>query len=158
MDQPDDDDDAVEDVVGVPDVAEQAEGQQHEAHLQDEHAGENDVADLQHVGQLLGLERERGGGSGGGVKSNTEGKSVKRQADLRSRKATLSSFHFTFSASRSSNTMLHVNGFQTQAASLRSAAFEVRIGRTDTSAQGAVPNSPQVEGPSKCVLQMRTTF
>lgn len=59
VDQPDDDDDAVEDVVGVPDVAEQAEGQQHEAHLQDEHAGENDVADLQHVGQLLGLEREQ---------------------------------------------------------------------------------------------------
>lgn len=52
---PDDDDDAVEDVVRVPDVSEQAEGQQHEAHLQDEHAGENDVADLQHVGQLLGL-------------------------------------------------------------------------------------------------------
>lgn len=56
---PDDDDDAVEDVVRVPDVAEQTEGQQHEAHLQDEHAGEHDVADLQHVRQLLGLARGR---------------------------------------------------------------------------------------------------
>lgn len=55
---PDDDDDAVEYVVGVPDVSKQAEGQQHEPHLQDKHAGENDVADLQDVGQLLGLQRD----------------------------------------------------------------------------------------------------
>lgn len=55
---PDDDNDAVEYVVRVPDVSEQAEGEQHETHLQDKHAGENDVADLQDVGQLLGLERE----------------------------------------------------------------------------------------------------
>lgn len=53
---PDDDDDAVEYVVGIPDVSEQAEGEQHETHLQDKHAGENDVTDLQDVGQLLGLE------------------------------------------------------------------------------------------------------
>lgn len=52
---PDDDDDAVEYVVGVPDVSKQAEGQQHEPHLQDKHAGENDVADLQDVRQLLRL-------------------------------------------------------------------------------------------------------
>lgn len=56
---PDDNNDAVEYVVRVPDVSKQAEGQQHEAHLQDEHAGENDVADLQHVSQLLGLGEER---------------------------------------------------------------------------------------------------
>lgn len=43
---PDDNDDAVEYVVWVPDVSKQAKGQQHEAHLQDEHAGENDVTDL----------------------------------------------------------------------------------------------------------------
>lgn len=61
MELPDDDDDAVKDVVRVPDVAEQAEGQQHEAHLQDEHAGEHDVADLQHVRQLLGLPRKHEG-------------------------------------------------------------------------------------------------
>lgn len=56
---PDDNNDAVKYVVRVLDVSKQAEGQQHEAHLQDEHAGENDVADLQHVSQLLGLEEER---------------------------------------------------------------------------------------------------
>lgn len=56
---PDDNNDAVEYVVRVLDVSKQAEGQQHEAHLQDKHAGENDVADLQHVSQLLGLGEER---------------------------------------------------------------------------------------------------
>lgn len=55
---PDDDNYAVEYVVRVPDVSEQAEGEQHETHLQDEHAGENDVADLQDVSQLLGLGQE----------------------------------------------------------------------------------------------------
>lgn len=55
---PDDDNDAVEYVVRVPDVSEQAEGEQHETHLQDKHAGENDVTDLQDIGQLLGLEQE----------------------------------------------------------------------------------------------------
>lgn len=53
---PDDDNDAVEYVVRVPDVSEQAKGEQHEAHLQDKHTGENDVTDLQDIGQLLGLE------------------------------------------------------------------------------------------------------
>lgn len=43
---PDDNNDAVEYIVRVPDVSKQAEGQQHEAHLQDKHAGENDVTDL----------------------------------------------------------------------------------------------------------------
>lgn len=54
-DRPDDDDDAVKDVVGVPQVLEEAEGRQLEDHLQREHAGEDDVADLQDVGQLLRL-------------------------------------------------------------------------------------------------------
>ena len=52
---PDDDDDAVEDVVGVPEVVEEAEGGELQDHLQGEHAGEHDVADLQHVGQLVRL-------------------------------------------------------------------------------------------------------
>lgn len=52
---PDDDDDAVKDVVRVPQVVEGAEGGELEDHLQREHAGEHDVADLQNVGQLLGL-------------------------------------------------------------------------------------------------------
>lgn len=60
---PDDDNDAVKYVVRVPDVSKQAEGEQHETHLQDKHAGENNVTDLQDVGQLLGLEWEAGGHS-----------------------------------------------------------------------------------------------
>ena len=43
---PDDNYDAVEDVVWVPDVSKQAKSQQHEAHLQDKHTGENDITDL----------------------------------------------------------------------------------------------------------------
>lgn len=57
LELPDDDNDAVKYVVRVPDVSEQAEGEQHETHLQDKHAGENDVTDLQDVSQLLGLDR-----------------------------------------------------------------------------------------------------
>lgn len=57
---PDDDDDAVEDVVRVPQVLKEAEGCELQDHLQREHAGEHDVADLQNVGQLVGL----GGGRG----------------------------------------------------------------------------------------------
>lgn len=52
---PDDDDDAVEDVVGVAQVIEEPEGGQLQEHLQGEHAGEDHIADLQDVGQLLGL-------------------------------------------------------------------------------------------------------
>lgn len=52
---PDDDDDAVEDVVRVAQVVEEPEGGQFQEHLQGEHAGEDHVADLQDVGQLLGL-------------------------------------------------------------------------------------------------------
>lgn len=43
---PDDNNDAIKDVVWVPYVSKQAESQQHEAHLQDKHAGEHYVADL----------------------------------------------------------------------------------------------------------------
>lgn len=52
---PDDDNDAVKDVVGVAQVVEEPEGGQLQEHLQGKHAGEDHVADLQDVGQLLGL-------------------------------------------------------------------------------------------------------
>ena len=52
---PDDDDDAVEDVIGVAQVVEEPEGGQLQQHLQGKHAGEDHIADLQDVGQLLGL-------------------------------------------------------------------------------------------------------
>lgn len=54
---PDDNDDAVKYVVRIPDVAKQAESQQHESHLQNKHAREDDVADLKHIRQLLWLEK-----------------------------------------------------------------------------------------------------
>lgn len=63
---PDDDDDAVEDVVGVAQVVEEPEGGQLQEHLQGKHAGEDHVADLQDVGQLLGL---RGIGAATGAQS-----------------------------------------------------------------------------------------
>lgn len=43
---PDDNNDAVKDVVWVPDVSKKAKSQQHEAHLQDKHTGEDYVTDL----------------------------------------------------------------------------------------------------------------
>lgn len=52
---PDDDNDAVEDVVRVSQVVKEPEGSQLQDHLQGEHAGEDYVTDLQDVGQLLGL-------------------------------------------------------------------------------------------------------
>lgn len=61
---PDDHDDAVEDVVGVPDVAQRAAGQKLQQHLQGKHAGEDNVADLQGVGQLVGLQVGRGQSGG----------------------------------------------------------------------------------------------
>lgn len=56
---PDDDDDAVKDIVGVPQVLKEAKGGELQDHLQREHAGENDVADLQDVGQFVGLKGRR---------------------------------------------------------------------------------------------------
>lgn len=52
---PDDHNDTVENVVRVPDVAQRATCQQLQQHLQGEHAGEHDVADLQGTGQLIRL-------------------------------------------------------------------------------------------------------
>lgn len=52
---PDDDDNAVEDVVRVSQVVKEPEGGQLQDHLQGEHAGEDHVADLQDVCQLLWL-------------------------------------------------------------------------------------------------------
>lgn len=54
---PDNDDDAIKDVVRVPQVLEKAERRELEDHLQREHAGEDDVADLQHVGEFLRLKK-----------------------------------------------------------------------------------------------------
>lgn len=58
---PDDDDDAVEAVVGVLDVAKEAQGHELEQHLQAEQAGKHHVADFQYISQLLRL-REEGRG------------------------------------------------------------------------------------------------
>lgn len=55
---PDDDDDTVEAVVGVLDVAKEAQGQELEQHLQAEQAGKHHVADLQYISQLLRLREE----------------------------------------------------------------------------------------------------
>lgn len=52
---PDDNDDAVKNVVRVVQVVEAPEGGELEDHLQGEHTGEDDVADLQDVSQLLRL-------------------------------------------------------------------------------------------------------
>lgn len=52
---PDDDNDSIEDIVGVPQVAEGAERGELEDHLQGEHAGEDDVADLQNISELIRL-------------------------------------------------------------------------------------------------------
>lgn len=54
---PDDDNDAVKAVVGVLDVAKQAESQELQQHLKTEEAGEHHVTDLQNVCQLLRLKR-----------------------------------------------------------------------------------------------------
>ena len=63
---PDDDNDAVEDVVGVAQVVEEPEGSQLQQHLQGKHAGEDHIADLQDVGQLLRLWGCWGRGQGPG--------------------------------------------------------------------------------------------
>lgn len=53
--RPDDDNDAVEDVVRVPQVLKEAKSCELKDHLQGEHAGEDNVTDLQDVGQLFRL-------------------------------------------------------------------------------------------------------
>lgn len=53
--RPDDDNNAIKDVIGVPQVLKEAKSSQLEHHLQGEHAGEDNVADLQDIGQLFGL-------------------------------------------------------------------------------------------------------
>lgn len=55
---PDDDDDTVEAVVGVLDVAKEAQGHELEQHLQAEQAGKHHVADFQYISQLLRLREE----------------------------------------------------------------------------------------------------
>lgn len=57
---PDYNDDAIEDVVGILDVAEGTVDKQLQQHLQGKEAGEDDVADFQGVGKLLGLEGRAG--------------------------------------------------------------------------------------------------
>lgn len=61
---PDDNDDAVENVVRVVQVVETSEGSQLQDHLQGEHAGEDDVANLQNVSQLLWLREKAMDGRG----------------------------------------------------------------------------------------------
>ncbi len=53
--KPDDDNDAVKDVIGVPQVLKESKSCQLQDHLQGEHAGEDYVADFQDIGQLLRL-------------------------------------------------------------------------------------------------------
>lgn len=54
---PDDHDDAIEDIVGVLDVAKRPVNQHLQQHLQREQAGEHDVTYLQCIGQLIRLEK-----------------------------------------------------------------------------------------------------
>lgn len=53
--RPDDDNDAVKDVVRIPQVLKEAKRCELKDHLQGEHAGEDNVTDLQDVGQLFRL-------------------------------------------------------------------------------------------------------
>lgn len=53
---PDDDNDTIEDVIGILNVAKGTINEQLQQHLQGEEAGEDDVADFQGVGEFLGLE------------------------------------------------------------------------------------------------------
>lgn len=79
---PDDDNDAVEAVVRVLDVAEEPQSQQLEQHLQAEQAGEHHVADLQDVCQLLGLRTRSVGGEKTGRQAQGKlNKSEVRHAD-----------------------------------------------------------------------------
>lgn len=48
-------DDSIEDVVRVPQVVKRAKCSDFEDHLQRKHAGEDDVADLQDISELLWL-------------------------------------------------------------------------------------------------------
>lgn len=57
---PDDNYDPVKDVVRVLDVAEEAKGKEFQEHLQGKHACEDDVTDLQGVGQLVRLRGKKG--------------------------------------------------------------------------------------------------
>lgn len=52
---PDDNDDAVKNVVRVVQVVETTKGCQLQDHFQGKHTGEDDVADLQDISQLLRL-------------------------------------------------------------------------------------------------------
>lgn len=54
---PDDDDDTVKDVVGVAKVIKETKSSKFQDHLQGKHAGKDNIADLQDVGQFLWLER-----------------------------------------------------------------------------------------------------
>lgn len=56
---PDDYNDAIKDVVGVLDIAKGPVDQNLQQHLQGEQAGENNVTDLQRVGQFIRLKTRR---------------------------------------------------------------------------------------------------
>lgn len=59
---PDDDDDAVEAIIGVFDVAKKPQSQELQQHLETEQAREHHVTDLQNVCQFLWLQRHRDSG------------------------------------------------------------------------------------------------
>lgn len=63
---PDDDNDAVEAVVGVLDVAKEPESQDLQQHLETEQTREHHVTDLQNICQLLRLKRRSVCGEKGG--------------------------------------------------------------------------------------------
>lgn len=52
------DNDSIKDIVGVSQVVEGAKCCEFEDHLQGEHAGEDDVADLQNISEFLWLSAE----------------------------------------------------------------------------------------------------
>lgn len=56
---PDDDDDAVKDIVGVAKVIKETKSSKFQDHLQGKHACKDNVADLQDVGQFLWLGRRQ---------------------------------------------------------------------------------------------------
>ena len=57
---PEQDDDAVKHVESVTDVPEESVGHQLEQHLDGKDDGEGQIADLNSLGQKLGLEKRRG--------------------------------------------------------------------------------------------------
>lgn len=58
MELPYNNNDSIKDIVGVPQVVEGAKRCEFEDHLQGKQAGEDDVADLQNIGELFWLKAQ----------------------------------------------------------------------------------------------------